>query len=774
MTFDRIHGWRMAALCALAAAWVAASSAAMADPMTTPTSGAFTSEGTDPVAAPGLTPRRPRIGLVLAGGGAKGGAHVGVLKVLEEMHVPVDCIAGTSMGALVGGGYASGIPAAGLEKFLVGINWPAVIGGVGRRDIEPIEQKSGGVTYSNQLDMGLRDGRVIMPAGLVNTSGIDDLLRGYVGKARMQSNFDQLPIAYRAVATDMVTGSMVVLSQGDLATAMRASMAIPGAFSPVLMGPYILSDGGMVRNIPVDVARDLCADVVIVVNLVGQPVDPAKLQSATQLVGRAMEVMLGGNEILSLQSLKPGDVRIDVQMGTITTTDFERVPETIPLGEQAAHAMAGELAKYSLPPEQYAAWRAQVTSSQGIEARLADVKMQNLDWVNPAYLESRTTVRAGDLVNTEKISKQARNLSVLEDIDTVGYQLTGDPAAPTLEWLPKEKNWGPNYLQFDLGGYVAVSGDSGFVLYVKQERRWLNDLGLRWRNEAQVGFENLIASSLYQPLDVSQTFFVEPRVFWSRTWEDIYEDDNRIATYRFADLGGQLQLGMNMGARAQLRAGYLYTKRDVVVETGSPDLPAVKATDAGIAAQAIYDTRDTAFNPTRGIAAAVEYLRSEESLGADRNWERFEMGLGLAVPWRGDVVWVTAAGGTDLGSDLPADRDFTLGGPGSFPGYQLGQVRVPEYWTLSGSYLWKIRDIASIRGQALYAGVRLETGQVDNWLDDSGLKSVYGASLYVTGRTLVGPMTVGVGGTSSNTWSVWLAFGRPVGYGTILERGIFR
>src|SRR6187549_958206 len=216
---------------------------------------------------------RPRIGLVLAGGGAKGGAHVGVLKVLEELHVPIDCIAGTSMGALIGGGYASGIPADELEAFVTTIDWKKVVGSQGRRDLEPIEQKRAGATYSNDFELGITPDGVTLPGGLVNTSNIEDLLRTYVANARSTSQFDKLPIPYRAVATDMVTGQMVVLDKGDLATAMRASMAIPGAFAPVLMDPWILNDGGLVRNIPIDVARNLCADQVIVVNLVELPID---------------------------------------------------------------------------------------------------------------------------------------------------------------------------------------------------------------------------------------------------------------------------------------------------------------------------------------------------------------------------------------------------------------------------------------------------------------------------------------------------------------------
>jgi NTE family protein len=778
------HRARIAHALAAAGVLLAAAPPAAAVDSAPAAQGAFTSQSTPaaPVTAADTALRRPRIGLVLAGGGAKGGAHVGVLEVLEEMHVPIDCIAGTSMGSLVGGGYASGIPAAELETFLVGIDWPKVVGGQGLRELAPIEQKRAGATYSNDLDMGLRDGEIIVPGGLLSTSGIDDLLRSYVAKARSQSDFDKLPIPYRAVATDMVSGQMVVLGSGDLATAMRASMAIPGAFAPVHLDKYILSDGGMVRNLPVDVARNLCADVVIVVNLVTEPTTPDKLQTATQLAGRAMDVMLEANVQLQLQTLKPGDVRIDVQMGDIGTADFERVPDTIPLGVTAARAMAGELAKYSVPPGQYAAWRKHVTSGQEIDARVADVKFEGLQWMNPAYLETRTDIQPGDTVDNERISEQAREMSALKDLDSVGYQLTGDPQNPTLTWLPKEKNWGPNFVQFDLGLYATQGNDSGFVLYVKQDRRWLNSLGLQWRNEIQLGLSNELATSLYQPLDVAQRFFVEPKAFFSRTYENLYVNDDRIANYRFDDWGGQVDLGVNFGTRAQLRLGYVYDNRSVTLDTGSSVttdtgttvLPNIGAVDAGIISQAIWDTRDTAFNPTHGVVAAVEYLRSDTSLGADRNWERIEAGLGVAVPIRGDIVWITAAGGTDFNSDLPLDRDFALGGPGSFPGLPLDALRAPEYWTLNGSYLWKLKDIQSIRGQALYAGMRLETGEIDNWAESKGLQPIYGGSIYIAGRTIVGPLTIGVGGTSLNTWTVWLAVGRPVGQGTILERGIFR
>ena len=240
----------------------------------------------------------------------------------------------------------------------------------------------------------------------------------------------------------MLTGSMVVLDSGDLATAMRASMAIPGAFAPVEIDQYVLSDGGMVRNIPVDVARNLCADVVIVVNLVEEELKRENLQTATQLILRSSDVGIMANENLQLASLTDRDIRIDVLMGDITTADFERVPDTIPLGEKAARGVADQLAKLAVPAEQYQAWRDGVTTGQNLEVRLAAVEYKGLQRVNPEYLESRAQVHADQVVDTAAISNEAQRMSALQEFESVSYELTGDPDHPTLRMVAaREDLW---------------------------------------------------------------------------------------------------------------------------------------------------------------------------------------------------------------------------------------------------------------------------------------------------------------------------------------------
>lgn len=719
--------------------------------------------------APG---KRPRVGLALAGGGARGGAHIGVLKVLEKLRVPIDCIAGTSMGALVGGGYASGMSASEIEKFITTVDWKAVVGGVGNRPLEPVEQKRFN-DATGALELGVKDGSVILPSGLIAASRIEDVLRTYVAKARAVTDFDKLPIPYRAVATDMLSGNMVVLDHGDIATAMRASMAIPGAFAPVITDQYVLSDGYIVRNLPIDVVRATCADIVIAVNLVKPTVTRKDLVAGTSLVLRSTDIEMETNERLQLQTLTAQDVRIDVDPGDVGSSQFERTAETIPLGEKAAQAMASRLAALSVSKDDYTAWRRRVAVSQNIEIRIADVRFSGLKHVNPDYLRTLTGVRAGDTVDIAAISRDASRMAALDDLQGVEYHLSGDPNNPVLVWHPTEKEPGLDYLRLGGGLYAAGGGVLMFELDAQYIRRWLNAYGGQWRTQAEAGTRSLVETSLYQPLNVSQSFFVEPAAAAARSLEYIYNDYTRVAQYFFNDLGGRVDFGANLGHSSQIRVGYWGDRRTTEIDTGVSLFPTVEATDAGLVAMAFYDTRDTGGFSTKGTAAAVQYFRSDDALGATRDWERLEAAARQAFHIGHTSLWLTAAGGSDLGGTLPADRAFSLGGPQSFPGYAPGEVRARRYWTAEGDFLWRVADILPIANQALYGGIGLEGGYVYDRVDPVPDGWLYGVSGYVAGQTPLGTLTVGVG-KATGAWAGWITLGTPVGTGSILGQPLFR
>lgn len=717
---------------------------------------------------------RPRIGLVLGGGGAKGAAHIGVLRVLDELRIPVDCIAGTSMGALVGGTYASGMPAEELERATTAINWSKTVGTAGLRDRTPIERKLAGASYTNSLELGLRDGKVVLPGGLLKTQDIEDVIRGLVSDARFQHDFDDLPIPFRAVATDMVSGDMVVLSHGDLSVAMRASMAVPGAFSPVIIDDQVLSDGGMVRNLPVDIARELCADVVIAVWLSSPAPVAAQLTSALTLVSRSMDVMIKGNERAQIATLTEQDIGIDVPMGDIGSGDFQRLTEAVKLGRAAAEAQAAELSRFSLPESEYLAWRASINSATANPVHLADVRIKGLRQVSPAYVEAQLqNLNPGADIDYQQVKADTDRMYALGDFERIEYQFTGPPEARVIEISPVEKSWGPNFLRFDLGLSAEESGEVLALMRADHTRAWIGELGGRWNNSLQIGRVMRLSTDFYQPLDVAQNFFVRPAIRYESSMQGVYQSSERVAEYFVKDFYGELAIGANLGTRAQLSAGLRSGSVRVDRDTGAPVLPAGNTeTDTRMFLDAVYDTRDDVGLPSRGSLIYLRYVHSDTWLGGDLEYALVEGVFTKSIPWRGDSLSLTLGGGKGLSGIVPPSRDFRLGGIRSFPGLRFDELRGTSYWFAGSSYLWKLADIQPLFGQALYAGLRVQAGQMTGRRAELFTPgTLYGIAGSLNGRTPVGPFILSLGYVDgdSETWELQFTLGRPIPEGSALD-----
>ena len=715
---------------------------------------------------------RPRIGLVLGGGGAKGAAHIGVLRVLEEMNIPVDCVAGTSMGALVGATYAAGVPPELIESQVLAVDWAATVGGQGDRDRMSIRRKLQSRPYTNNLDLGIRNGTIMGSGGLLNTQRIDDLLRTLVSGARGIEDFDDLPLPFRAVATDMVAGEMVVLGNGDLSIAMRASMAVPGAFTPVMLNGKVLADGGQMRNLPVDIARDLCGDVIIAVSLATPPPTAADLASGLALAGRSIDVMIEANSRAQLATLTEQDVSIVVPMGDIGSGSFERVPDAIPLGRVAALAKSSDLARFSLPPEEYAAWRANISRDYSKPGKIAEVTVVGLDRVNPEYVrEAIVLTRPDTEVTPGDVAADASRIYALGDFEKVQYRVVDTPVPDTVEFHPFEKSWGPNFVNLDLGLGWGNDGDIGLLVRGEHRRAWVTDLGGEWHNVIQIGTDVELKTGLYLPLALNQRFFVEPYLRSTRYFEDIYDDGDRIAEYNFIENYGQLDLGVNVGKQAQLRLGIRQGWNETKLETGPQDLlPDEKNThESDIVIKGTYDTRDVVGLPNRGNLVVARYISSGSWLDGDESYDTAE-GMALAVlPFRRDVISAFAAGGIDISGDMPTYRRYRLGGILSFPGMQRQQLRGDNYWLLGTDYKWRLSDVQSLFDHALYGGVRLTTGHVGGRVDDVDEDLITGLALSLSGRTPIGPFLLSLGGTDNNSWAIQLALGRPIREGSILD-----
>lgn len=723
-------------------------------------------------AEPAIDPVRPRIGLVLGGGGAKGAAHIGVLRVLDEMHIPVDCVAGTSMGALVGATFASGVPPAEIERRVRAVDWTRTVGTAGVRDQTPINRKLRGDTYTNNLEFGIKGGSIRSPGGFFKSQEIEELLRNLVAGARYVDDFDDLPIPFRAVATDMMAGDMVVLGDGDLTVAMRASMAVPGAFAPVLIGDQVLADGGQMRNVPVDIARELCGDVIIAVSLSTAPPKPDDLDSAFALATRSLDVMIEANGRAQLATLTDKDVSIVVPMGDIGSASFERVPDAIPLGRAAALSKSGDLARYALPEADYKAWRASLGRDYEQLIRVAGVRIKGLKRVNPEYV--RTEVIATELgaeVSPSVIATDSSRIYALGDFQKVEYRVVDEPVYPTVEFSVTEKSWGPDFLKFDLGLGFTAGGDFSFALVGEHNRTWLNPYGGQWRSKVQVGQDLLLRTGIYQPLEIRQRFFVEPYVELNRNIEDIYDDGDKIGEFSFRQSFAQIDFGLNVGTLAQLRAGLRQSWNQATLETGdSAELsPQPTTHESNLVLQATWDTRDVVGLPSKGSLVTARYLSSGSWLNGEQSYGQAEGLILKVVPLRGDALYVFAAGGSELSGTLPPYDLFAIGGINSFPGLERQQLRGTSYWISGASYNRKLGDIQQLFGQALYGGLRLTVGDVTGRIDDVDDGAIFGAALSLSGRTPVGPFLVSMGGTNNGFWELQFAFGRPIREGSILD-----
>jgi NTE family protein len=714
---------------------------------------------------------RPSIALVLAGGGAKGAAHIGVLRVLDELRVPVDCVVGTSMGALVGATYATGMRPAEIERQVLAIDWEQTVGGQGRRDRMPIKRKLATLTYTLPLEVGISRKGISMPGGLIVTQGIEQVIRTLVAPFRYTEDFDDLPIPFRAVATDMVAGEAVVLERGDISEAMRASMALPGVFSPVTLDDKVLSDGGMMRNLPVDIGRELCGEVVIAVWMSSPPAEASGLSSALSLVGRSIDVMIGANERAAIASLTPRDVGIDVPMGEIGTSDFQRVPEAVELGRRAAETMSEQLRRYSVSEAEYAAWLDSLSQTQAPETRLAEVRIVGTKRVNPDYVRAQLEHSApGAVVTPETIAEDTERVYALGDFAGVDYRLSGPADARVLDIAPTEKSWGPNFFRFDLGLAAYEGGDMFAILRLDHDRTWMNSRGAQWHNALQLGRQSLLVSDFYQPIDVRQRFFVQPILSSQEKIEDIYLDRDRVARYELRERYGQVDVGVNFGTTTQLRLGMRNGWHESMVDTGVPALPELERTeDTSYQLRAFLDTRDAVALPTRGAFLTSRYVDSDDALGGEFDYSLIEGFYSQAFGVRRGNSLTIAVGAADtLSGNLPVTELFTLGGIRTFPGLRPGELRGSSYWTMAARYAWRLTD-TSLSGQSLYAGVRAQVGEMRKRFDGLEPETLYGLSGTIGGRTPVGPFLFSIGYVDGGDWRAQFTVGRPVAEGSLFD-----
>ncbi|MBC8119155.1 MAG: patatin-like phospholipase family protein, partial [Burkholderiaceae bacterium] len=434
-------------------AFAIAASAACATAQPTGGSAAVASEQT----------RRPKIGLVLSGGGARGAAHIGVLKVLEELRVPVDVIAGTSMGSIVGAAYATGMTVPEMEKAIGSITTEGLFTDRPPRQDQSMRRKDDDLRPYFVPELAVTADGVLLPRGLVTGVALEGELRKLV-RVTSAPDFDQLPIPFRAIATDVGTGEMVVLKEGSVVQAIRASMSVPGAVVPVDIRGRQLVDGGLVRNLPVDIARSMGAEIIIAVNLGTPLLRPDQITSVLSVTVQMINILTEQNVSRSLAELTPRDILILPELGGYSAGDFDNLTKTVPIGEAAARKVVDRLRALSLPPEQYAAIRARQVAPETMRAMTIDaIKVEGTRGVSEAVVLEAMQTRIGQPLDTSTIDLDMRRIFGRGDFETVNYAVEEIDGKRTLVVLVKERPQ-RNYVRFGMELEAALGQQAGFNL----------------------------------------------------------------------------------------------------------------------------------------------------------------------------------------------------------------------------------------------------------------------------------------------------------------------
>lgn len=703
------------------------------------------------------TAARPRIGLVLGGGGARGAAHVGVLKVLEELRIPIDYVVGTSMGSIVGGLYASGMSADEIDRELRAIDWDNMFEDAPERTERTFRRKRDDDFYTVKLKPGFNEGELKLPLAYIRGQKLNLELSRLTTHVSAINDFDALPIPYRAVAANIETGEEVVLGNGDLATSIRASMAVPGAFDPVELGGKLLVDGGIANNVPVNVARNMGADVVIVVNVGSGLLKRDEIKSAVDIALQLTNFLFTLNTKNQLASLTEQDILISPDLGDIGGGSFDRVAEAVVIGEQDARLSSQSLRRYSLTASAYASHRASRKTYDRQAPVIDFVRIENNARISDQVIAQRISIKPGETLDEHRLKKDIGSIYGLDIFQTVTYEIIEENGRKGLLVSAKEKWWGPGYIQPGIE-YANQSGsDSKFNFGLLYTRTQINALNGEWRLGVQLGDEPSLSTDIYQPLDPLNRYFVSARAAYQSRQANTFDNDgNKLSRYNLRGYGIDLAAGANIDTWGEVRLGYARQAGTARLETGQPadDFDY----DIGYAYLRLsHDSLDSLYFPRKGHLGRAELQMSRKGLGAESDFDQILLAYNRAFSWGKNtligslVINATVSGTPNLQSQ------FQTGGFLTLSGLQQNE--------LSGKHmgLGRLIYMRNIQGGKLmpgYAGFSLEAGNAWQGSEDiSGGNLIYASSLFVGFDTVVGPVYLGYGHANNGENGIYLRLG---------------
>ena len=711
---------------------------------------------------PAQAPRgAKRLALVLSGGGARGAAHIGVLKVLEEQHVVPDLIVGTSMGSIVGGLYAAGYSPDEIEAVLRSLDWDAVFFDRVDRADRSFRRKQDDTPYFIPFKLRFKDGKPYLPSGLFAGQRLEFILRSLALRATSVENFDDLPIPFRAVAMDLSTAEAVVLGAGKLADAMRASMSIPGAFAPVVIDGRPLVDGGSAANLPVGIAQRLGADTVIAVDISSPLETDVRDRSFLEVLNQLTSFLTSGSVQADIQLLRPGDVLIRPDLGDITFSSFDSATEAVAIGERTARSMAAELRPFAATPERWEEFRRTHVTHDTTALPVSEVQLDYTGWVDQRIVERRLEVPLGQPLDEAKLIGHLTDLRGLDYFGMMRYDLEPAGDSTSLRIDIDKKHHGHTNLQAGASLRTDFGGDSSYALLFRHQWLALNRRGAEWVNTLQVGDRALLLSEFHQPLGWGLRWYVRPKVRSDQENLSIWLDGERVAEYRIERSEAALDVGRYFGRWGDLHGSLFRGVDQGDPRIGISGLPSFDEDSGGVRLRFDVDTRDLPLFARHGTDLRTQVERDLDAFGATGDLTVADLRWRLFLTAGRSTLSPRVEARSNFSGDPSVSSAVFIGGFQRLSGLgdneligNDGGVAGVDYWfELFGLEEGPLRSRV-FAGASLEAGNAYIEGDPITW---SSLRT--GGALWVGAATPLGPFYLGWGWTDPDRSRVYLIIG---------------
>src|SRR5215469_2272662 len=696
-----------------------------------------------------------KIGLVLEGGAALGLAHIGVLQWLEEHRIPIHYVAGTSMGGLVGGMYATGNTPAEIRKLVDGIDWDVVLRGEVPYGDLSFRRKQDAEDFPNGLAFGIKEG-IRFPEGFNSGHQVGLILDRVALPYSGLKSFDDLPIPFACVGTDLVNNRAHTFRDGDLSVALRATMSLPGIFTPVRAKGTVFVDGGLLDNLPVDVAKQMGADLTIAVNLQSRQLNADQPLSSLGVLGRSISVVIEANVLRSMQQ---ADVLISVPLEEFSGMDYKKSAAIIKLGYEAAASKASILSRLSVDE---AAWQAYLDRRNARRRTVPEPQFVEIAGARPklaAGIERELADHAGKPLDLDRFERDLTRQLGNGRFSSIGYEMVEKDGRQGIRVTAQEKEYSPP----EVRPLIVIDGGQWDEVQFKLGARItffdVGSFGAEWRSDVIIGSEHEIMSEFYRPFGKDLRWFVAPKGFADNNQLNFFHKSDLLAQYRNREAGGAFDVGYQPSRDSELRFGYLAANQKIYPTSGALSFATLQGRVGNTSLRFRLDRRNDPIIPTDGAEAFFRSSWFDSNPGAPSGFALSELRMTKYIPLRTSSIFANASGGTTYTFHKTGFPPFELGGGPDFVAYGKNEFLTNQYFLFKGGYIHPLWEMPPLIGKRIYAVAAVEGGKVyDVPPGQSTLPADISVSLVM--NTIFGPVQIGGAAGATGHYKFFYQLGR--------------